>query len=138
MDQALLTPFPKKLTFLKDPDDYITLASFYADEWEEWWIKDTAYGHGLSCFMSFAKTLTLQQIKQVEFCPNRQGKKQNCSLELTILLLVLIVIKAHVIKKGWNNYFYANVNNISVNLIFMLTLLKNRVTFVFYYTQVVF
>lgn len=28
---------------------------------------------GLSCFQIYGRTLTLQQIKQVEFCPNRQG-----------------------------------------------------------------
>ena len=76
VDQSVLNPFPSEsLTFFRDPDYLLTewipkprenpTASFDQH-------RDQFLG-GLSCFQVFARALTLQQIKQVEFCPNRQG-----------------------------------------------------------------
>ncbi|XP_066928943.1 uncharacterized protein [Clytia hemisphaerica] len=77
VDHAILTPFPKKLIFFFDPDDEFELpitATKADSEKQQQTIRNVRFRGSISCFQAFDQALTLQQIKQVEFCPNRQGR----------------------------------------------------------------
>ena len=69
-----MIPFPNGLTFMRDPGDFrdILMPGFPLKN-ESKHIDNTQYLKGYSCFQMFTHAVDLQQIEQLEYCPNRQG-----------------------------------------------------------------
>lgn len=64
---------------MKDPE-HLLPPPFQSHQSLLWGDRDVMFEYyrntflgALSCFQLFGSALTLQQIRQVEFCPNRQG-----------------------------------------------------------------